>query len=315
MTSGLALLVSLALVIGVILLVTASPRASRPRLDDRLSPYLRGLQPVSSRLLDRPSAPLTGSPALERLLAPLLRDGARLVERWLGGSASVARRLREAGRDDTVARFRAEQVLWGLGGFAAGLLTGLLLPGLLGRAPTAFVVLVAAVAGVFAGVFGRDWWLSREVEQRRVRMLAEFPTFADLLCLAVTAGESPRAALERVVQRSHGELSRELGLVLADVRSGTPLTAALEELPRRVPLPQVARFVDGFVVALERGTPLADVLRAQAAEVREQHKRRLIELGGKKEVYMLIPVVFLILPVVVLFAFYPGLLSLRVFSP
>jgi hypothetical protein len=56
-----------------------------------------------------------------------------------------------------------------------------------------------------------------------------------------------------------------------------------------VPVPAVVRFVDGLVVAVERGTPLGDVLRAQAADVREQHKRDLIEAGGRREVLMLVP--------------------------
>jgi hypothetical protein len=34
-----------------------------------------------------------------------------VVERWLGGSTAVARRLREAGPAGDVGRFRAEQVL------------------------------------------------------------------------------------------------------------------------------------------------------------------------------------------------------------
>jgi tight adherence protein C len=63
-------------------------------------------------------------------------------------------------------------------------------------------------------------------------------------------------------------------------------------------------------VAVERGTPLADVLRAQASDVREQRKRELIEAGGRREVLMLVPVVFLLLPVVVLFALYPGYVGL-----
>jgi tight adherence protein C len=75
-------------------------------------------------------------------------------------------------------------------------------------------------------------------------------------------------------------------------------------------MPPVVRFVDGLVVAVERGTPLGDVRRAQAADVREQHKRDLIEAGGRREVLMLVPVVFLMLPVVVLFALYPGLFTL-----
>jgi tight adherence protein C len=86
--------------------------------------------------------------------------------------------------------------------------------------------------------------------------------------------------------------------------------SALERLAARVPVRHVVRFVDGLVVAVERGTPLADVLRAQATDVREQHKRELIEAGGRREVYMLVPVVFMLMPVVVLFALYPGFLTL-----
>jgi tight adherence protein C len=100
-------------------------------------------------------------------------------------------------------------------------------------------------------------------------MLRELPTLADLLCLAVTAGEGPRAALERAVTRSRGELSRELAVVLADLRAGEPFVTAVERLAVRAPMPPVVRFVDGLVVAVERGTPLGDVLRAQAADVRE----------------------------------------------
>jgi tight adherence protein C len=315
MSLGAALPLSLALAAGVTLAVSGAVRARRPRLAARLDPWLRGLQPVRSRLLASDELPLTGFPNLERLLRPFVQEAARLVERWLGGGASVARRLREAGRDDSVARFRAEQVLWGLLGFVLGLSVGFLVPGLLGQGVSALFVLALVGAGALGGVLGRDWWLGREVQRRQARMLLEFPTLADLLCLAVTAGESPRAALERAVSRSHGEMSRELALVLANMRGGTPLTAAMEELAARVPLPQVARFVDGLVVAVERGTPLADVLRAQAGDVREQHKRQLIESGGQKEIFMLVPVVFLILPVVVLFALYPGFFSLSVLAP
>jgi tight adherence protein C len=219
----------------------------------------------------------------------MLQEAGRWMERWLGGSGPVARRLREAGRDDSVARFRAEQVLWGLAGFVGGLAAGLVVPALLGQRPSPLLTLGVVAAGAVLGVLARDWWLGREVERRLARMMGELPTLTDLLCLAVTAGESPRAALARVVRVAHGEMRRELAIVLAAVHGGTSLATALEELAARVPLPQVARFVDALVVAMERGTPLADILRAQAADVREQYKRRLIETGGEKEVYMLVP--------------------------
>jgi tight adherence protein C len=309
MSLAAAALVSLTMVVGLVLLASAVPGRRSPRLPSRLDPYLQGLEPRQSRLLQAEKAPLMPFPVLERLLRPILEEGGRLVERCLGGSVGVARRLREAGLAEDVPRFRAEQVLWGLVGFSAGTVVGLVVPMVSGGMP-AFAGIAGGVLGLLAGILGRDWRLTQQVERRQARMLDELPTLADLICLAVTAGEAPRAAIERVVTRARGELSRELGLVLADLRAGAPFVTALERLAARVPVPQVVRFVDGLVVAVERGTPLADVLRAQATDVREQRKRELIEIGGRREVYMLVPVVFMLLPVVVLFALYPGFFTL-----
>ena len=45
----------------------------------------------------------------------------RFVERWVGGIASVRRRLEQLGGTTTVEQFRAEQVIWGAFGLAAAL--------------------------------------------------------------------------------------------------------------------------------------------------------------------------------------------------
>jgi tight adherence protein C len=145
--------------------------------------------------------------------------------------------------------------------------------------------------------------------------MAEFPVIAELLALAVAAGESPVAALGRVVRRSGGELSRDLGMVLARVRTGEPVAQAFDGLARSSGLPLVARFAHGVAVAVERGTPLADVLHAQAADVREAGRRELIELAARKEIFMMVPVVFLVLPVTVLIAFWPGVIGLHLTTP
>src|SRR5450756_851881 len=120
------------------------------------------------------------------------------------------------------------------------------------------------------------------------------------------AGRGDRAGL----REDGGELPDELAAVLAQTRAGTPLMAALASLRDRAGVEALARFVDGMVVAIERGTPLAEVLRAQAVDVREAGKRALLEAGGRREIAMMFPVVFLVLPVTVVFALYPGLFSL-----
>jgi tight adherence protein C len=282
------------------------------RLADRLAPYLGALHPgetVQSRLLGAPTAGSAPFTLVRRLFGPLLGELVGLLDRTVGGTTSVRRRLDGLGSDLSVEEFRVEQVVWAaIGMLGAGL--GMLGLQWLSGQPNPVLAGVAAIAGLVAGVLARDWWLSRQLAEREQRMLAEFPVAADLLALAVIAGEAPTDALQRLCRLLGGELARDLGAALARARAGTPLTSALGELAERTTLEPFARFVQGLIVAIERGTPLADVLRAQALDVRELGKRSLLEAGGRKEIAMLVPVVFLLLPVTVLFALYPGLLTL-----
>ncbi len=292
---------------GLLLAAGGLPAARRPSLDDRLGPYLRDT-PRPSRLLAQAGS-LTPFPTLERLLRPVLDDGVRFLERWVGGLASVRRRLEQLGGQTSVEQFRTEQLLWAGFGLAAAL--GLSLLRVLGGAPAEPVtVLALAVVLTLGGVLARDRWLTREVARREQRMLEEFPTVAELLALAVTAGEGPVGALERVHRTSAGELSRELGRALAEARSGASLVQALDGIARRTSLAALARFVDGVAIAVERGTPLAEVLRAQAVDVREAGKRSLLDTAGRREIAMMVPVVFLVLPVTLLFALFPGFYGL-----
>ncbi|HEY1485228.1 MAG TPA: type II secretion system F family protein, partial [Micromonosporaceae bacterium] len=297
---------------GALTATLASPPLRRTRLNERLAPYLPDAA-RPSRLLNVTST-ITPFPTLERLLGPVLRDLAGRIDRTIGGTASVRRRLDQAGRQVTVEQFRTEQVMAG----AAGLAGGLLLAGLATARgahanPIGFVILAGVL--MVAGVLMRDRFLTVEVARREAKMLAEFPTVADLLALAVGAGEGPVGALERITRLAHGELSRELNRALADTRSGAAIVPALEEMAARTSLPALARFVDGMAIAVERGTPLAEVLRAQATDVREEGRRALLEAGGRKEIAMLVPVVFMVLPVTVVFALFPGFFSLQLAIP
>jgi tight adherence protein C len=284
----------------------------RPQLSVRVLPYLRDVPRLDETALLRPVATAPTS-AAAGIFGPLLRQAADLVERVLGGSTSVRRRLQRAGLDGTVQDFRIEQVVWGLVGFAAAAAVVLLRA--LGGVGSIGSGVVFCLLGFVCGVFLRDNRLSTQVKNRERQVLVEFPTVAELLALSVAAGESPVSALDRVVRRSNGALSDDLAQVLARIRTGEPVGSAFESLARSTGLPIVARFATGITVAMERGTPLADVLHAQAADVREAGRRLLIETAARKEIAMMAPVVFFVLPVTILFAFYPGVLGLRLTTP
>lgn len=294
--------------IGLVLVVGRVLALRRPRLAVRVLPYIRDLPPA-----DRPVLPAAPAGAFQAVFGPVLGSAADSLERLLGGNTSIRRRLERAHLSMSVHDFRIEQVLWGLMAFGATA-AGSLLVAL--RSPGRTVpLLVLCVVAFVLGVLLRENRLSAQVAERERRILVEFPTVAELLALAVGAGEGPVSALDRVVTRARGELSAELGAVLADIRTGSPVSTALDALARRTGLPVVARFAEGMAVAIERGTPLAAVLHAQAADVREAGRRALIESGARKEIAMMVPVVFLVLPVTVVFAFWPGVVGLHLVTP
>jgi tight adherence protein C len=297
---------------GLLLAVAGSPPLRRPRLLQRLAPYLRDA-PRRSRLLDEPLHP-TFLPALQRLLAPTLRGLARRLDAFVGGGSSVRRRLDRCGNRLTVEQFRIEQVIYGAaGGLATFTLLGLAV--MRGSRVNPVVAVVFASSMACAAALARDRVLTLAADRREERMLQEFPTIAELLALAVAAGEGAVGSLERVTRLTTGELAAELRRALADARAGASLVGALEAMARRTGVAALSRFVDGMAIAIDRGTPLADVLRAQAVDVREEHRRRLLEIGGRKEIAMLVPVVFLVLPVTVVFALFPGFYDLSLSVP
>ncbi|PWJ54839.1 tight adherence protein C [Quadrisphaera granulorum] len=289
---------------GTWLALRGVPTFARPSLDARLAPHLAD-RPRGSRLLAPGRAPagvvarVLGT-APGGLLAPLARAAARRSP----STTAVALRLQQAGSATTVEHYRAEQVVWGALGAAAALLLALVV---VARGGPLLAAVLLVPAGAAAGVLARDQVLGRAVRLREERLLAELPTVAELLALAVGAGEGAVGALDRVSRTCRGELAGELRTTLADARAGTPLVTALARMGQRTSAAPLARFVDGVAVAVDMGSPLADVLTAQAQDVRQLARRRLVEAGGRKELAMLVPVVFLILPVTVVFAVYPGL--------
>ena len=274
-------------------LITAAVLAHRPlRLADRLrAPRV----PASDR------GPLD---ALRQILAlPLFR----LVSR---DGADLATRLRRAGRDGDADAYRLERLVWCVGGAGAGALAGILL-GLRNGSVSGGAVTALLVVGAVAGWLAHDRALVKATKARATRMSEQLPTVAELVAFAVAAGEGPLAALDRVAATVRGELAAEFGVVVRRVRGGAPFPSALRDMSDTVPSLEASRFADGIAVATERGTPMAEVLRAQAADARAGGRRRLLEQAGRKEVLMLVPVVFFILPIVVVIALFPGIHGLQ----
>lgn len=293
--------------LGLWLMVSAVPRIGRPRLAERVAPYVADLSAEARAMLAR--RPADPAPVLGAIVAPALQWLRNLLSTWLGGNDLVAKRLRQAGSGITVERFRGEQLAWAAVGLVLGAVLVLAAPGF--AAMPAVVRIAAPVLAAVLGALARDWVLQRTARRRLDRISSELATVLEFLTLSLTAGEGMLDALRRVAAAGTGDLPTEFGRVVATVGTGVPLATALADLRDGLDHAALSRALDQVLGALERGAPLAAVLRAQAGDAREAAKRTIIETAGRKEIAMLVPLIFLILPITIGFALFPGYLVLQ----
>ncbi|QRV01685.1 type II secretion system F family protein [Arcanobacterium phocisimile] len=220
--------------------------------------------------------------------------------------SSVARRLAIVGKK-SVEDFRLAQLQWAGGGLIAGGLFGV---ALVARGYPPLSVVVVAVSGALAGALWLDSRLTTTAKQTSLLYTRQLPDVVELIALAVSSGEPVRPAIERVVRLGEGPLIDQFATTLAHVHAGVSLTQALGDLAIRTDNRNIARFTDSLISAMEQGGGLAQTLHNQARDARDAARRDLLEAGGKAEISMMLPVVFLILPITVLFTIFPALQQL-----
>lgn len=290
--------------LGLWCLASLLPRLDRPRFAGRIAPYLQDVSAGARELLE-PAAP-GPVPVLDVLLRPVLEPLRRATTGLHGGSELIARRLRQAGSRLSADAYRGQQVVAALSGLAVGMALAAAVAGF----GAASIVLVTA--GGVGGAVVRDALLARAARRRLARLAEELPVVLEFLALSLSAGEGILDALRRVARTGTGDLSAEFAAVVSEAATGRPLPQTLADMARELQLSPLTRCVDQLLAALERGTPLGEVLRAQAQDSRDDARRALLEAAGRKEIAMLFPLVLMILPVTVLFAVFPGLVVLQI---
>lgn len=261
---------------------------------NRLAPWLADISPQAAR-----HARATQSAGSTRPRQLLLEKLARTVGAVWSPSPAILIAARQAGRDSSPDQWRVRLVQAGLIGSVVGGACGAITAATTTVSWFGVIGLLAGGAGV--GVLVRRRMLARSAARRVALIREALPVMADLLALSVTAGESFVGALERVTARGSGPLSAELRLVVNEVHAGMPLTDALTRMSHSLAVDELTRTCDHVIAALDRGTPLADTLRVQAHEARAEMARRMQERAATREVAMLVPLIFLILPVTIAF--------------
>lgn len=148
-----------------------------------------------------------------------------------------------------------------------------------------------------------------EIKQSEIN--EELISILQMISIMISSGESPMSAMRYVSKRSDGILPRLIRESLNKYEDGRSITQTLDFLATATGSTQVRRLTNSIQIAIHRGTPVLDVLNNQVLALNKQINFNLMKRSGKSEITLLIPVVFLILPVSISFAIWPSLYGLN----
>ena len=141
--------------------------------------------------------------------------------------------------------------------------------------------------------------------------MRELPDFTEAVALLLETGLPVGVALSWLQPRMTGELGKELEIVISNTGLGADLSAELSEAATRIGDEGFYELVEKLNMSLDRGAPVAEQTMQVAYSLRQEQGRALLRQAGSSETKMLIPTIFVILPVTVLFAVFPSVLVLQ----
>ena len=141
--------------------------------------------------------------------------------------------------------------------------------------------------------------------------LIDSAEFGDLLAVALTAGQNPRASIDTISEFLPTDFKEGISKAIRENAFGKPLMIALNEMSDEKQSRVLKPLIKQMETAIARGTPLAEVSRKFAEDQRLKFKNLLMKQAAAKEISMLFPVVFVVLPSVLAVAMYPALTVLQ----
>ncbi|MDD2533145.1 MAG: type II secretion system F family protein [Eubacteriales bacterium] len=226
--------------------------------------------------------------------AKVKRDGNSALERNLRLAG-----LRISGQEFFMIRIASAVGLLFVGFAVAGLITK--------EADIQFlIILIGMTIGLVAPTFA----LRSFVNSRQEAIQNQLPTVMDILSVSIEAGLGFDAALLKVVERYEGPLIDEMALLYREIQMGKPRREAMVTMASRSNVPELQTFVTAVIQSDQFGTPIKNVLRNQAIQLRVSRRQQAQEKGMKAPVKMVIPMVIFIFPVIFIVLLGPTVIQL-----
>lgn len=139
-------------------------------------------------------------------------------------------------------------------------------------------------------------WLRMRVIKRQDQIRKSMADALDMLSVSTGAGLGFDQALLKVSQFFKTPAGVEFGRVVSEMEVGVSRQQALRNFANRVQISEVSSFVAVIIQSEILGMSIADVLHAQAEQMRIQRQYRAKEEAQRLPVKMMIPLALLILP-------------------
>ena len=169
------------------------------------------------------------------------------------------------------------------------------------------------VAGAAVGAWLPLQLLVREAKKRRAEISSQLSNVLDLLVVCVEAGLGVNEAIKMVGSESdrQGQLiGRELAMVSAELNSGTGLGFALRALAERTRIEDIKPLAATMIQSEQLGSRMGPALRALSDSLRSSRRLRAEEAAQKTTVKILFPLIFFILPAMMIVIVGPAMMQI-----
>jgi tight adherence protein C len=203
-----------------------------------------------------------------------------------------------------MARFQLGRI----GSTVAGAVAGGLVCMLLGQP-----LLLGAAGGVLLGYLIPTMIVGRLAKRRRRKMTHELPDVLALIVVSLEAGMSVGEVLKlvgRETQRQGQELGHELTLTSAQMAAGMSFEDTLKDFGTRTGVDEIRSLAALLIQSEKIGARLAPALRASADLLNSRRRLAAEEAARKSSIKMLFPLVFFILPAMLLVILGPAVIQI-----
>lgn len=161
------------------------------------------------------------------------------------------------------------------------------------------------------GYFYPDIWLSGLIKRRADDVLRAMPFIVDMLALSVEAGLDFMAAIQRVIEKAPSSpLVEEFETLIRETKIGSSRAEGLRQLGWRVNIIEINSFCATLIAADSVGASIGPILKQLSGELRVKRSSRAEQLGATAATKILIPMIFFILPAVLVAIFAPMVLKM-----